>query len=1082
MLRSAILVRLATRLGLIEPGAGPGLIGAYRQSGAAELFEDWAAQKIPLDAGQLTTLRDSWSGMTLRCKGCGSEFPGGDMLIESLSCGVCGTEDFDTRSDGDSGTRSDISSEQTVPRPDRVDRLGAVSMNPPPPPRVGPGGGIPGLPGRSGVVADDRLTTNSYQPPTNRDEILLEASASEGRLPVAQLPAGASQGQVTDLKRPLVAGDVIGNAEIMGRAGEGGMGTVYRARHRGLGRPVAVKVITPDRLANAEALTRFRREAQTMAAFDHPHIVQVYDYGEIGGGAYLTMQWIDGESVADLIKRERRLPIRRALEIYLATAKALAAAHKHEVIHRDLKPDNILISKDGSIKLADFGLAKTAVTEDHNLTRPDVVLGTPLYMAPEQVEGTVGPQADLYALGCSLYHTLTGQPPFRAKGLWNLLRKHADEPFPSVTELVPEAPASLDKLLKKMCAKRAQQRQQSAEEVAEQIEKILNAGESASSGPELPLPLARSLRDFHSRSNSPQAVYAAIRLFENLVQTISVAAAAPFLASGRVPDAVSKSLAALAKPQRITGWVMAMRTLLKYHEEMKTQSDMVSQLQVFTRTRREGDGLKQLIARMHLLAARIPPLAQRIQKLAAPIGFAGWALPVAMVLDAAEAAGPRSPLNRDFALDLGAAVEEILTERPVLPMLDVVWFELTDDLPDGRIRAVMQSLHGEHPRQCTSLELAANSPEMQALGDQRDQGLFLRHQGQLLPLEPLAAFDDGEWYSICGLDAENAEYRCSSTGHRLLLPRDTVVPTLPAIFPQGLKAGPMMAVTATGNDLKQDLRNFPGDLAGLLGQASRLARSNPQQSMDFSIQAAAHALGMVLANPNVQLVTAVELLRNASPPLVPTLVESLAGLAQRAPMLGTEGAVLALFSSVRIACWVSGSSSVMLNFNPQQCLEILGEEVQQAVEGFQPTLKRGNRVAGKGGSMALSTPGGEGSDQLLGLRTLGRRAAGGPGSPPGGGIRLAALGPILPVGPLAVPLPAVLGRNQDCTIQIQSGYISRYHAEVNRGGNGGDFTIVHDAPTNGSAVNGLKLTTGDQHPLRPGDLFFLDTEVFQVDG
>ncbi|MGE0433368.1 MAG: FHA domain-containing protein, partial [Planctomycetota bacterium] len=131
-----------------------------------------------------------------------------------------------------------------------------------------------------------------------------------------------------------------------------------------------------------------------------------------------------------------------------------------------------------------------------------------------------------------------------------------------------------------------------------------------------------------------------------------------------------------------------------------------------------------------------------------------------------------------------------------------------------------------------------------------------------------------------------------------------------------------------------------------------------------------------------------------------------------------------------------------------------------------------------------STPGGDANDQLMGLRTLGRRAgssgpAGAGGG--GGGVRLAALGPILPVGPLAVPLPAVLGRNQDCTIQIQSGYISRYHAEVNRGSNG-EFTIVHDAPTNGSAVNGLKLTTGDQHPLRPGDLFFLDTEVFQVDG
>ncbi|MGE0434709.1 MAG: serine/threonine-protein kinase, partial [Planctomycetota bacterium] len=963
MLRSAILVRLATRLGLIEPGAGPGLIGAFRAAGAPELFEDWAAKKIPLDGGQHTTLRDAWTGMTLRCKGCGSEFPGSEMLQENLACGVCGTEDFDTRSDSDSGTRSDISSEQTVPRPDRVERHigggnpGASMSAPPPPPRIG-GGGPPGLPGRS-LIADDRLTTNSYVPPPNRDEILLEARPSDNRL------AAVSQGgPVSDLKRPLVAGDVIGNAEILGRAGEGGMGTVYRARHRGLGRPVAVKVITPDRLANAEALTRFRREAQTMAAFDHTHIVQVYDYGEIGGGAYLTMQWVDGESVADMIKRERRLPMHRALEIYIATAKALAAAHKHEVIHRDLKPDNILISKDGGIKLADFGLAKTAVTEDHNLTRPDVVLGTPLYMAPEQVEGTVGPQADLYALGCSLYHTLTGQPPFRAKGLWNLLRKHADEPFPSVQDLLPEAPASLDKLLKRMCAKRPQQRPQTADEVAEGLEKILNEADTGGGGPEVPLPLARALRDFHARSSSPQAVYAACKLFETLVQTISVAAAAPFLVGGRVPVAVSKSMASLAKPQRYTGWVMAMRTLLKYHEEMKTPGDMIAQLQLFTRTRREGDALRSLVTRMQQLAARIPALAQRIQKLEVPIGFAGWALPIAMVLDAAEAAGARSPLNRDFALDLGGAVEEILAERPPLPQMDFVWFELTDDLPDGRIRAVMQSLHGEHPRQTTSLELASNSPEMMALGDQRDQGLFLRSQGQLLPLEPLVAFDDGEWYALNGIDNENAEYRCSSSGHRLLLPRDSVVPTLFSIFPQGLKPSPIVAVTATGNDLKADLRNFPGDLAGLLGQASRLARSNPQQSMDFSIQAAAHALGMVLNNPNVQLVTAVELLRNASPPLVPTMVESMAGLAQRAPMLGTEGAVLALFASVRMACWVSGSSSVMLNYNPQQCLEILGEEAPSAVEGFQPTLKRGNRVAGKGGSMALSTPGGDAGDQL----------------------------------------------------------------------------------------------------------------------
>jgi serine/threonine-protein kinase len=243
-------------------------------------------------------------------------------------------------------------------------------------------------------------------------------------------------------------GTVIAGYRIEERIGRGGMGVVYRAQHLNLQRRAAIKIIAPD-LAESEGFReRFTREARIAAALQHPNIVTVYDAGEIDGMLYLAMQFIRGEDLAAILRRDGRLRPYRAIDVCRQVASALDAAHAMGLIHRDVKPANVLIEGRNAF-LTDFGLTKQAGTHTQ-LTRAGDMVGTIHYVAPEQIEGRkVSARSDVYSLGCLLYHCLSGQVPFAHETDVAVIYAHLSEQPPKLSELRPELPEGLDAIMAK---------------------------------------------------------------------------------------------------------------------------------------------------------------------------------------------------------------------------------------------------------------------------------------------------------------------------------------------------------------------------------------------------------------------------------------------------------------------------------------------------------------------------------------------------------------------------------------------------------------------------------------------------------
>ena len=243
-------------------------------------------------------------------------------------------------------------------------------------------------------------------------------------------------------------GTVVAGYRIEERIGRGGMGVVYRAQHLNLQRRAAIKIIAPD-LAESEGFReRFTREARIAAALQHPNIVTVYDAGEIDGMLYLAMQFIRGEDLAAILRRDGRLRPYRAIDVCRQVASALDAAHAMGLIHRDVKPANVLIEGRNAF-LTDFGLTKQAGTHTQ-LTRAGDMVGTIHYVAPEQIEGRkVSARSDVYSLGCLLYHCLSGQVPFAHETDVAVIYAHLSEQPPKLSELRPELPEGLDAIMAK---------------------------------------------------------------------------------------------------------------------------------------------------------------------------------------------------------------------------------------------------------------------------------------------------------------------------------------------------------------------------------------------------------------------------------------------------------------------------------------------------------------------------------------------------------------------------------------------------------------------------------------------------------
>ncbi|GEM_PF-2543838 len=261
----------------------------------------------------------------------------------------------------------------------------------------------------------------------------------------------------------------LGKYELVSPLGQGGMGVVWRARHTELGRDVAIKVMLAGEHASEEMLQRFRREARLAAKLQDPGIVHVFDYGNEGRLHYFVMELVEGQSLKELLAKGP-LPVDRAVRIATEAARALAAAHEAGVVHRDVKPGNLLIDTKGRVRVADFGLAKDL--SDASLTTTGTVFGTPSYMAPEQAAGEtsrISPRTDVYALGAVLYEMLTGRPPFTGSALAVLRQIDSEAPTPP-SKVNPSVDSAVEAVVMRALAKEPEQRYLNAKEFAMALE------------------------------------------------------------------------------------------------------------------------------------------------------------------------------------------------------------------------------------------------------------------------------------------------------------------------------------------------------------------------------------------------------------------------------------------------------------------------------------------------------------------------------------------------------------------------------------------------------------------------------------
>jgi len=304
----------------------------------------------------------------------------------------------------------------------------------------------------------------------------------------ATIDLSRPRGVITGGKSPLLGvpvpeGRLFGEYELLEEIGRGGMGVVFKARQRSLGRIVALKMILRGELASDAELARFRAEAESAARLEHPSIITVHEVGEHDGQAYFSMKYVEGQTLAGLLS-DGPLPPRLAAQYVSTIARAVHHAHQQGILHRDLKPANVLLDQQGQLFVTDFGLAKRVAAGD-KLTRTGAIVGTPAYMAPEQAagsRGTIGPASDVYSLGTILYELLTGRPPFQGASPVDTIMMVLDqEPVPP-RRLNPNVDRELETVCLKCLEKAADLRYGSAAQLADDLDAFLQ-GEPISARP-----------------------------------------------------------------------------------------------------------------------------------------------------------------------------------------------------------------------------------------------------------------------------------------------------------------------------------------------------------------------------------------------------------------------------------------------------------------------------------------------------------------------------------------------------------------------------------------------------------------------
>ena len=306
-------------------------------------------------------------------------------------------------------------------------------------------------------------------------------SSKGGTEPTLALPAGTKPGAPEGVSAP--PGTYLGIYELIEKIGQGGMGSVWKARHTKLDKLVAVKLLPPHLMTDAEAVSRFEREMKAVGKLEHAHIVRAMDAGQAEGVHYLVMEYIEGTDLSRIVKQRGKRSVQEACQMVRHAALGLAHAHEHGLVHRDIKPSNLLLSKKGLVKILDLGLARLASekpAEEVSLTVHGETMGTPDYMAPEQWNSahSAGPAADLYALGCTLFHLLTGKPPFAGDAQTSFTSKmkaHVLTPPPSLKAARSDVPPELEALYQRLMAKEPLQRPESAKRVAEELREMLRS-------------------------------------------------------------------------------------------------------------------------------------------------------------------------------------------------------------------------------------------------------------------------------------------------------------------------------------------------------------------------------------------------------------------------------------------------------------------------------------------------------------------------------------------------------------------------------------------------------------------------------
>jgi serine/threonine protein kinase/DNA-binding response OmpR family regulator len=283
----------------------------------------------------------------------------------------------------------------------------------------------------------------------------------------------------------------IGNYEVVDRLGAGGMGTVFKARHRRMKRIVALKILPRSLAGDVTFVQRFQREVETIARLAHPNIVMAYDADEDEAGPFLAMEFVDGLDLASLVKKQGPLSVALVVNFILQAARGLEYAHSKGIIHRDIKPANLLCDADGTIKVTDLGLARlstlvgdTGATAPGGITQAGGILGTVDYMPPEQAvdAASIDHRADIYSLGATLYFLLTGQPPYQGQTVMSTLLKHREAPIPPLVSSRSDVPAALDAVYRRMIAKAPADRFQTMTEVVLALEACLPPGAETGRG------------------------------------------------------------------------------------------------------------------------------------------------------------------------------------------------------------------------------------------------------------------------------------------------------------------------------------------------------------------------------------------------------------------------------------------------------------------------------------------------------------------------------------------------------------------------------------------------------------------------